>query len=46
MVNDRGNWIFYVLLAMLLGAMALTLMFGTAQSNHSYVTRARTSQGR
>jgi hypothetical protein len=46
MVKDRSDWIFFVLVAVLLGGMALTVLFGTAKSNHSYVTRDRSSMGR
>jgi len=46
MVNDRSDWIFYVLVTLLLGGMVLSLIFGTAQSNHSYGTRGRSSQAR
>ena len=46
MVREQGDWIFFVLAAMLLAGMALTLFFGPAQSNHSYVSRSATSRGR
>lgn len=46
MVREQGDWVFYVLIAMLLCGMALTVVFGTASSNHSYVTKATSSQRR
>jgi hypothetical protein len=46
MVREQGNWIFYLLVGMLLAGMALTMLFGPAQSNHSYVSRGGSSRGR
>lgn len=46
MVKEQGTWIFYLLVALLLGGMALTLFFGPAKSNHSYVSRGSSTQGR
>lgn len=45
MVKEQDNWIFYVLVAMLVAGMALTLYLGPAQSNHSYVNRGAASRG-